>query len=39
MYVADPPVEIRTLGFGPLVGVDLGGLKSRHKDLDQRLKK
>jgi hypothetical protein len=23
MYVADPPVEIRTLAFGPPVGVDL----------------
>jgi len=30
------PVEIRTLAFGPPVGVDLGGLKSRQKDLDQR---
>jgi len=36
MYVADPPVEILTLAFGPPVVVDFGGLKSRQKDLDQR---
>jgi hypothetical protein len=36
MYVAEPPVEIRALAFDPSVGIDLGGLKSRQKDPDQR---